>query len=275
MNQKKPISPDKPASLHPLSERARHLGLWGLVEHLDDLEHPTWASDLLDWEESARTQRSLQRRIQGSHIGRFKPMADFDWDWPEQIDRNQVEDLFTFRFLEEHANVILVGPNGTGKSMIAQNLAHQALLRGHTVAFTTASKLLGELVAQDSSTSLERRLRRLYRPRLLVIDEVGYLSYDNRHADLLFEVITRRYHDRPTLITTNKAFGEWNEVFPNAACVVALIDRLIHHSEIVEIQGESYRFKEAKERAAQKAKLRTATKRAASEAKTESRRRGA
>jgi len=146
--------------------------------------------------------------------------------------------------------------------MIAKNLARQALLRGHTVSFTTAAEMLGDLVTQESSAALQRRLQRYCRPDILVVDEVGYLSYDNRHADLLFEVVTRRYTHKTTIVTTNKAFAEWNAVFPNAACVVALIDRLVHRSEIVEIQGDSYRFKEAKERNAKRAKERAARSKA-------------
>jgi DNA replication protein DnaC len=110
-----------------------------------------------------------------------------------------------------------------------------------------------------------RRARRhlaLYaRPRLLLIDEIGYLSYSNRHADLLFEIVSRRYQEKSTLVTTNRAFAEWGEVFPNAACVVSLVDRLVHNAEIVQIEGESYRLKEARERSEQRRKQRAARKR--------------
>ena len=130
------------------------------------------------------------------------------------------------------------------------------MLHGHTALFTSAGQLLGDLAALDSDSALRRRLRYYAAPALLVIDEVGYLSYSNRHADLLFELINRRHEQKSTLITTNKSFGEWSEVFPNAACVVALIDRLVHHAEIIPIKGESYRHKEAQERAEAKAKKR-------------------
>lgn len=112
------------------------------------------------------------------------------------------------------ANVVIVGPNGLGKIMLAKNLLHRAVLRGHTARFTLASDMLHDLASQDSSTQLARRLRHYTRPALLCIDEVGYLSYDARYADLLFEVITRRYQQRATVLTTNKPFGEWNQVFP-------------------------------------------------------------
>ena len=142
--------------------------------------------------------------------------------------------------------------------MIAQNLAHQALLAGHTRPLHHRQRHAQRPRRPGLPPPPSRRLRHYAAPALLVVDEVGYLSYDNRHADLLFEVVTRRYQQRSIVVTTNKAFAEWNEVFPNAACVVALIDRLVHHAEIITIEGESYRLKEAKERAAQKAKTRKA-----------------
>jgi DNA replication protein DnaC len=207
---------------------------------------------LLQWEADARQQRSLDRRVRSARIGRFKPLCDFDWHWPKRGDRGAIESLMTLDFLQDHSNVILIGPNGVGKTMIAQNLAHQALIEGAKVLFTTAGPLLGELAALDSDTALRRRLTHYARPDLLIIDEVGYLSYGNRHADLLFELISRRYERQSTLVTTNRPFSEWGEVFPNAACVVSLVDRLMHHAEIIGLEGESYRLREARERSERK-----------------------
>ena len=244
-----------------LQQRLAELGLHGLVLHFDEVRDAEWLPWLINIEEEERGRRSLERRIRNAKLGRFKPLADFDWDWPDEIDRSAVEELMTLRFSDEKANIVLVGPNGIGKTMLSKNLAYTALLAGHTVTFTTASAMLNALAATDSASVLQRRLSALCRPALLCIDEVGYLSYGNRHADLLFEVVTRRYAaGRPILITTNKAFGEWNEVFPSAACVVTLVDRLVHRSEIVHIKGESYRLKEAKERAAAKKAQRRAKK---------------
>lgn len=263
MSNSQTISNETSKNSDTLIDRARQLGLWGALAHWDEIEHEPWLGDLMEWEERERHQRSLDRRIHNARIGRYKPMADFDWSWPEQIDRDQVEELFNFGFIQEQANVVLIGPNGVGKSMIGKNIAYQAALEGHTVFFTTAAQMLTDLSAQETSTTLRRRLTRYCRPGLLVIDEVGYLSYDNRHADLLFEVVTQRYNEKSTIVTTNKVFSDWNEVFPNAACVVTLVDRLVHQSEIIEIKGESYRLKEAKERTAKRAKERAAKKKAA------------
>ncbi|MEE9322431.1 MAG: ATP-binding protein, partial [Granulosicoccus sp.] len=155
-------------------------------------------------------------------------------------------------FIKSTTNVILVGPNGVGKTMLALNLAHRAVTKGHRALFVTAAKMLGDLTSQDGASALERRLRYYARPDVLVIDELGYLSYNNQHADLLFEVVNRRYEAKPNIITTNRPFGEWGEVFPNIPCVVSIIDRLVHHSEILSIDGDSYRVHEATERAGRK-----------------------
>lgn len=164
----------------------------------------------------------------------------------------------SLQFLADATNVVLVGPNGVGKTMCACNLGYQAVLAGHTVLFVTAGQLLGDLAALDSDSTLRRRLRHYAAPDLLLIDEVGYLSYSNRHADLLFELVSRRYQHKSTVVTTNKAFAEWGEVFPNAACVVSLVDRLMHRAEVVRIEGDSYRAKEAQERLAARTRQRAA-----------------
>jgi DNA replication protein DnaC len=242
-----------------LRVRLQRLGLFGLQACCKDISDKPWLSELLGIEEAERQRRSLDRRLRAARVGTFKTMADFDWSWPKRIDRPAVEDLFTLGFIEDGLNVVLLGPNGVGKTMLLRNLAHHCLVRGHTVRVVSASDMLAELAAQDSSSALARRLRRFVLPKVLYVDEVGYLSYNNRYADLLFEVVTRRYDaHRPIVLSTNKAFSEWSEVFPHAACTVTLVDRLVHRSEIIEIEGDSYRLKEAKERSAFKQAARRA-----------------
>jgi DNA replication protein DnaC len=241
--------------------RLRALGLFGMLARWDEIASKPWLDELLSIEEAERKRRSLARRLRHACIGAFKPIIDFDWAWPRKVERQGIEELFGLSFLDDGVNAIFVGPNGVGKSMIVKNLAHHALVQGHTVRVTSASDMLADLAAQESSAALARRLRRYTTPKLLCVDEVGYLSYSNRYADLLFEVVTRRYDlHRSIVISTNKAFNEWPEVFPHAACTVTLVDRLVHRSEIIEIDGDSYRLKEAKDRAAQKAKSRRGKK---------------
>lgn len=235
-----------------LMNRARALGLHGLVAHWDEVAESDWLTTLIAWEEEERRARSLKRRLADARLGEFKPLADFNWDWPRTCDRMAVEDLLSLDFLNEATNVVLVGPNGVGKSTIAANIAHRAVLEGHTVRFATAASMLGELAALDSDTLLQRKLRFYARQHLLVIDEVGYLSYSNRHADLLFNIVSSRTQQNSTIVTTNRPFSEWAEAFPNATCVVALVDRLVHNAEIIAIDGDSYRRKEAEERQKQR-----------------------
>lgn len=234
-----------------LRQQAIELRLHGLQQHWHELqeEHYPLLSLLLEWEHNERQQRSLERRLNSAKLGRFKLFNEFDWQWPAKIDQNAVQSLMQLDFLTDAGNIILIGSNGVGKSTIAQNLGYQAVMQGHTVLFTTAANMLNDLAAQDGDNALRRRLKYYARFSLLVIDEIGYLSYSNRHADLLFEIINRRYEQHSTIITTNRPFGEWNEIFPSASCVVSLIDRLVHHSQIIAIEGDSYRMKEAQEQA--------------------------
>lgn len=232
-----------------LAKRLRELGLLGLAARLDEIRDEPWLERVIAIEHEERQHRGLDRRLKNSRLGRFKPMTDYDWSWPKAIDREAIEDLLRLAFVEEGVNVVVVGPNGVGKTMIAKNLAHAVIRSGKTARFTTASAMLTELAAQDGLVALNRAFRRYTSPAALLVDELGYVAYANRHADLLFEVVNRRYESgRSIVVTTNRPFTDWGELFPNATCVVPLVDRLVHHCEIVDIDGESYRLKEAQER---------------------------
>lgn len=241
-----------------LAKALRETGLRALADGLADfiaLATKRRLSPVQILEEVARVEaldrakRSLERRQGRCKVGAFKPMADFDWNWPTAIDRALVERALDLAFVRDGDNIILVGAHGLGKSMIVQNIAHQAVLNGHVALFVTAARLLNDLGACESSRALELRLKRYAQVAILCIDELGYLSYDSRAADLLFEVVSRRHATRkPIVLSTNLAFKDWATVFPHATCTVALVDRLTHRADIIRITGESWRKKEAKER---------------------------
>jgi len=245
-----------------LNDRLATIGLRHTAAHLDDLiasaTRKRWSptqilEHVVEIEDHDRAQKSLERRLARSKIGRFKPMADFDWAWPTKIDRDAVEAALRLDFLKENRNVVLVAPQGLGKTMIAQNIAHEAILKGHSVLFLSAAQLLLDLAGKESARALDARFRYYSAPSLIVVDEIGYLSYDNRNADLLFQIVSRRYERRSLVLTTNLAFSSWPTIFPNATCATALIDRVIHHADVIAIEGESYRLREAAE-AAKKAR---------------------
>jgi DNA replication protein DnaC len=209
---------------------------WGpaeLLEHIADLE------------DKDRARRGLERRMSRSRLERFKPMSDFEWNWPTKIDRPLVESLLALEFFEGARNVVLVAPGGLGKTMIAQNIAHRTILAGRSVLFVTAAQLLPDLAAQESARALDRRLRYYANVGLLVLDEIGYLAFDNRNADLLFQVVSRRYQKKSLVMTTNLAFKEWHTIFPTSTCAHALIERVVHHADVVKIEGDSYRLRES------------------------------
>jgi DNA replication protein DnaC len=237
-----------------LTASLQRLGLAYTAETLNDLiaraTQKRWSpvvllETLAQAELDERARRRLERRLRAARLGRFKPLADFEWDWPKQLHRPTVERAFTLDFVAKGENIVLVGNQGLGKTMLTKNLVHQAVLAGHSALFVTASDLLLDLNSQDTARGLERRLRAYTRPHVLAIDEIGYLAYDAHAADLLFQIVSRRYEQRSIVLSTNLVFKEWNTVFPNASAAVALIDRLTHHAEIIRIEGESYRHREA------------------------------
>jgi DNA replication protein DnaC len=191
----------------------------------------------------------LERRLRLSGIKSFKPLADFEWNWPTKIDRDVIERALTLDFLLQARNLVLVGRNGLGKTLIAKNICHAAVLAGHSVLFRTAPAILEDLQS-ESSEGRRRKLRGYANVGLLCIDEVGYLSYDDKAADILFEVINRRYERKSLIVTTNRIFKEWNEVFPNATCIATMLDRLLHHADATVIEGDSYRVRESEQEAA-------------------------
>lgn len=246
-----------------LATQLATLGLKATAKGLDDFLaraiKDRWSpavllEELARLESLAKKQRSLERYLKSSQLGRFKPIADFDWAWPKKIDRDLVERALTLDFVTEGRNLVLIGSSGLGKTMLAKNLAHTALLGGFSALFMTAQDLIADLSC-DSPERRRRRFKHYTRPRLLCIDEVGYLSHDDHAADLLYNVLKPRCEDRrATVVTTNLVFTNWNTVFPNAACIVALVDRLTHHADVTVIEGDSYRVRESELEAAARRK---------------------
>jgi DNA replication protein DnaC len=198
-----------------LSSQLRQIGLCAVPAQLDDFiaraTKSRWSAhqileQLVQAEATERSRRSLERRLRISGIKSFKPMADFDWSWPTKIEREVIERALTLDFMGSALNLILVGRNGLGKTMIAQNICHAAVLAGHSVLFRSAAALLEELHRQ-SPEGRRRKLRTYANVGLLCIDEVGYLSFDDKAADLLYEVVNRRYERKPVLLTTNTLCG--------------------------------------------------------------------
>jgi DNA replication protein DnaC len=249
--------------MNELPDSLRALGLYATASSLDDLLDRATRQRLspqalleavVRAEVLERSKRSLERRMMSSRIGAFKPIVDFDWNWPRKIDRSLLERALALEFLREGRNLVLIGSNGVGKTMIAKNVAHAAIHAGHSVVFRTASELIDDLSC-DSPERRRRRIAAYSRPHLLCIDEVGYLSYDDHAADLLFAVINPRYEKRRSiLVSTNLAFKDWPSVFPNATCIVTLVDRLTHFADVTLIEAESFRRRESEEHARRRTK---------------------
>ena len=238
----------------PLRTHLGYLKLPYLLEHYEALaqtaaaehwSHVEYVARLIEGEAQQREDRSIQRRIGLARFPVLKTLDQFDWGWPKKINRPQIQNLFRLQFIEDHANVIFIANVGLGKSHFTIALGHTACLRGYSVLFTTAVDIINSLSAAKSHGNLKRELRKYLQPQLLLIDELGYLPIDKHGADLLFQVISQRYEHGALIITTNRVYKHWPEIFNNDSTLTsALLDRLLHHAETVLIEGKSYRMKD-------------------------------
>ena len=207
--------------------------------------HHDYLHELISGEVCRRTDNKIQRRIKSARFPVIKTLESFDFSWPQKINPQAIKDLFGLRFLEDHSNVILMGGVGLGKTHLACSLGYQACLSDHSVYYTTAVDIINQLTAANAAYRLKQELAKYLKPRILICDEVGYIPIDKTGADLLFQVISGRYEKSSTIFTTNKSYKKWSEIFNNDATLTsAILDRVLHHSHTITIQGKSYRMRD-------------------------------
>jgi DNA replication protein DnaC len=207
--------------------------------------HVEYLARLMEGETLRRQNNRIQRRIQTARFPVAKSIDGFNWSWPKKINRPQIQNLFRLQFMEQNTNVIFLGGVGLGKTHLASAIGYAACMEGHSVLFTSAVDMINTLAAAQATQRLKQELKKYLTPRLLVLDELGYLPIDKLGADLLFQVISARYERGSIVLTTNKAFKHWPAIFNNdSTLTAAVLDRLLHHAETVVIEGPSYRMKE-------------------------------
>jgi len=254
MRHNRPPATGNAAASASLRMHLTNLKLSFLLEHLDELtqqaaaeqwSHLDYLTRLIEGEAHRREDRSVQRRVGLARFPVLKTIDQFDWGWPKKINRLQIQNLFRLQFIADKANVLFIANVGLGKTHLSIALGHTACLRGYSVLFTTAVDIINSLSAAQAHGNLKRELRKYLRPQLLQIDELGYLPIDKRGADLLFQVISGRYERGAIVITSNRAYKHWPEIFNNDSTLTsALLDRLLHHAETVLIEGKSHRMKD-------------------------------
>jgi DNA replication protein DnaC len=207
--------------------------------------HVDYLAQLIEGEATMRENRSIERRITNARFPVLKTLDTFQWSWPKKINRPQIQNLFRLDFMATQTNVVLIGNVGLGKTHLSIALGHAACLNGHSVLFTTAVDIINTLAVAQSAGRLKRELNRYLKPAVVIVDELGYLPIDKHGADLLFQIISQRYERASMVITTNRVYKHWAQIFNNDSTLTsAILDRVLHHAETVIIEGKSYRMKD-------------------------------
>lgn len=240
--------------LSELDEQLNYLKLSSIRENYEPLAkqaaqnqwtHVQYLGELIQEQINQRHDRAIERRISQARFPQIKTLEQFKWSWPKKINQQQVQNLFRLKFIEDKSNAILLGGVGLGKTHLATALGYTACLKGYSVLFSTAVDAINTLIAAQSAGRLKQELSKYLKPSLMILDELGYLPIDKTGADLLFQIISHRYEHGSLIITTNRTFKNWPEIFNNDTTLTsALLDRLLHHTETVVIEGKSYRMKE-------------------------------
>jgi DNA replication protein DnaC len=225
-----------PACYEALAQEASQQE-WTYLEYLERL---------LEDEAIARQERAIELKTRMAHFPFLKTLDQFDFDFQPSVDKRHIKQLSTLKFLEEKENVIFLGPPGVGKTHLAIALGLEAVRENCSVYFATLEEALEALSKAQKQGQLEAKLKRLTKPKLLIIDEVGYLPLDGWEARMVFQLVSQRYEQGSIVLTSNKSYGDWGEIFPDPVMASAILDRLLHHSTTVNIRGDSYRLKERK-----------------------------
>ena len=241
-------SPKDPA--RRLAENLAFLGLTRLAETYrevlaqaakENMSHLALLDAAIAEEAAARYERGVLRRIRRARFPVAKTLDAFQWEHPSKVDRNRVLSLFDFDFVEKRRNALFMGGTGLGKTHLATALGMAACQKGYSVLFTTAMEMVNQLQAAATDATLVKKLRQYARPQILILDELGYLPIDKQGADFIFQVVSQRYERGSIVLTTNRPPKEWAKVFNDATVASAVLDRLAHHSDIIVIDGRSYR----------------------------------
>ncbi len=248
------MKPNRTAEAETLRRNLQYLKLSFTAENLEDFaklaadqhwDPVTFLARLIEGDAARRLDRSVERRIRLARFPVLKTLENFHWNWPRKINRAQIQNLFRLKFLDDNANVVFIGGVGLGKSHLATALGLAACHQGYSVLFASTVDVINTLAGAQATGRLKSELRKYLRPRVLVLDEIGYLPIDKAGADLLFQVISQRYECSSIILTTNRVYKKWPEIFNNDATLTsAVLDRLLHHAETVTIEGKSYRMKD-------------------------------